>query len=650
MTFKPTKILSLPHLKLKFILSWFLGISFLNVTAQKYTEPTTEEISQAQELRKKYDKSDVVILSSNEYIKFNLNREKTLVEVDYNINEKLMNINHTSKIQKYEFYDNQTVISEFAFRNKINKKTNEFILDEYFSSDDMFYNDARVKHTTLHFPLQGYIYLYEMTKKYKDIKYFTTVYFNDDLPVIHKEITIDIPKWLNFEIKEFNFDSHSIVKKITETSDMITYRYTIDHLAESKNEVSGPGPSHIYPHIVFIAKSFNLNGKNVTLFNSIDDLYKWYRSLIKDMKDDPTPFKNKVIELTSNAKTDDEKIKNIYYWVQDNIRYIAFLDGIAGFKPEDSQTVYEKKYGDCKGMANLTKQMLILAGFDARLTWIGTNHIAYDYSIPSLSVDNHMICTLSHQGKRYFLDSTEKYTSLGENAERIQGKEVLIEDGDLFIMDKIPITNSINNTDSETILFYLDGEMLKGHVTIEYQNESKTDFLYHYNLIKNDKKEEAIRHYLTSNHKNLSVSNISTSDLNNRDANIKLDYDFNIQNQASIFEDQIYIDLNYEKSFSNFDFKDRKQDFLLPYKTYDVVKTTFQIPTGYKVSRLPDNLNLKNDDYEIVLQYETNGNTIIYTKTFNFKNAKIKSTKFEQWQEHLKMLKNHYSDQIELSK
>ncbi len=129
-----------------------------------------------------------------------------------------------------------------------------------------------------------------------------------------------------------------------------------------------------------------------------------------------------------------------------------------------------------------------------------------------------------------------------------------------------------------------------------------------------------------------------------------MDYDFNIQNQASIFDNQIYIDLNYDKSFSNFDFKERHQDFLFSYKTYDVVKTIFQIPTGYKVSRIPENLNLKTDDYEIILNYETSGNTIIYTKTFNFKNAKIKSKKFDQWQEHLKMLKNHYSDQIELSK
>ena len=59
------------------------------------------------------------------------------------------------------------------------------------------------------------------------------------------------------------------------------------------------------------------------------------------MKDDPNVYIAKVKELTATAKTDEEKIKNIYYWVQDNIRYIAFEDGIAGFKPDDSQNVFQ---------------------------------------------------------------------------------------------------------------------------------------------------------------------------------------------------------------------------------------------------------------------------------------------------------------------
>lgn len=139
-------------------------------------------------------------------------------------------------------------------------------------------------------------------------------------------------------------------------------------------------------------------------------------------------MKAKADEITQGKSTAIEKVKAIYYWVQDNVRYIAFEDGLAGFKPEKAQEVLRRKYGDCKGMANLTKELLKASGFDSRLCWIGTHHIAYDYSTPSLAVDNHMICAVVLNGRRYFLDATEKYIPLNEYAERIQARQVLIED------------------------------------------------------------------------------------------------------------------------------------------------------------------------------------------------------------------------------
>ena len=94
------------------------------------------------------------------------------------------------------------------FRN--DKKANFLVKDEFYKSDDLFYNDARVKYMTVDFPVQGYSYNYELNKKYKDVKYFTTIYFNDEYPVIEKEIIITIPKWFTLEIKEFNFNGFDI--------------------------------------------------------------------------------------------------------------------------------------------------------------------------------------------------------------------------------------------------------------------------------------------------------------------------------------------------------------------------------------------------------------------------------------------------------
>ena len=78
--------------------------------------------------------------------------------------------------------------------------------------------------------------------------------------------------------------------------------------------------------------------------------------------------------------------------------------------------VATKKYGDCKGMANLLTEMLRSVKLDARRCWIGTNHIAYDYSTPSLSVDNHMICAWMNKGKPVITSAPAK--------NKINGQEV----------------------------------------------------------------------------------------------------------------------------------------------------------------------------------------------------------------------------------
>lgn len=630
-----------------FLFSLFFCISSF---AQKNADPSPEEIKTAKSIREKYDKFDIAILSSTEKVTFNINKTNDLVEVNYDVKEHLMNINHRADIQKYEFYDSQSVIENFSLKYKSNKQANFYVADEFYKSDDLFYNDARVKFMQIDFPVQGYTYSYQMEKKIKDSKYFTSVYFSDEYPIIEKKVIIEIPKWLDIEIKEFNFEGFSIKKVVTKNTENTIYTYTIENVNGNPKEKYSPGPSFLYPHILFIAKSFSIKNEKKSLFSSPADLYKWYKSLIDSMKDDKNVFAAKVKELIANAKTEDEKIKNIYYWVQDNIRYIAFEDGIAGFKPDDSQNVFQKRYGDCKGMANLTKQMLKEAGFDARLCWIGTNHIVYDYSTPSLSVDNHMICAIFKNGKRYFLDGTEKYNSLGEYAQRIQGKEVMIEDGDKFILDKIPIQNAISNTEKSILNYTIENVTLKGKIKKEFLGESKASFLYSYNTIKNDKKEDALRWYLNSKDKNCSVSNIKTSDLLNRDQKLTLEYDVSITNHISSFDNEIYIDLNYDKEYNSFDFKERKTDFVLDYKSFDDITINLQIPEGYKVTKVPENISIETDDYTITMKYEIKDNTLIYTKQFLFKNGIIKSSKFNDWKNHYEAIQKNYSEQVVLTK
>lgn len=619
-------------------------------TAQKNIEPTPEDITLAKELRTKYSKDDVALLSSKESVGFDTSKDK--VTVNYTVQEKLMNIGPRADIRKYEFYDSQSTIETFSLKYRNDRTAPFTVKDELYADDDLFYNDARVKYASIDFPVQGYTLNYELSKKYDDVKYFTTLYFQDDYPNVKKEIVVTVPDWLDLEIREFNFAGSDIKKTVAKDASgkNTVYTYVLENATARSRESNTPGPSYLYPHLVFVAHSYTKSGQKKTLFNNTSDLYAWYHSLVSSIEENPAVLKDKVKELTVKATTDDQKIKNIYYWVQDNIRYIAFEDGIAGFKPESAANVFTKRYGDCKGMANLICRMLREAGYDARLTWIGTKHIAYDYTLPALCVDNHMICTLVKDGKKYYLDGTEKFNSFGEYAGRIQGKEVMIEDGDKYIIEKVPVALPAANIETFNSAFKIEGEQLVGKISGTKKGESRAEFLYGYNHIKNDKKENALQRYLTGDNKNFSISNIVTSDLSDRDKTLTLAYDALLKNRVSSFDNEMYIDLDFDEEFSGLDFKERKTDYEFDYRHEYVSDITVDIPAGYKVTRLPAALKADTPQYSFNVSYEQKGNTIYYKKHFIVKSEVIKKADFKQWNETIGKLKAIYNDQITLTK
>jgi transglutaminase-like putative cysteine protease len=200
----------------------------------------------------------------------------------------------------------------------------------------------------------------ELDKTTLDPRYFTTIYFPGSYDISRHEVQLIVPRWMKIEIKEMNFAGYNIRKTVEYNSkrDEDVYTYTASDLAGRASEKMAPGPSYVYPHLLILCKYADLKSGRINYFNTTADLYAWYRSLVLQIGNDEAILKAKATEITKGLNSDTAKINAIFYWVQDNIRYIAFEDGIAGFKPQKAQQVLQYKYGDCKGMANLTSGLL----------------------------------------------------------------------------------------------------------------------------------------------------------------------------------------------------------------------------------------------------------------------------------------------------
>jgi hypothetical protein len=345
-----------------------------------------------------------------------------------------------------------------------------------------------------------------------------------------------------------------------------------------------------------------------------------------------------------------DKIKAIFYFVQDNVRYIAFENGIAGFKPESAEEVLRKKYGDCKGMANLTKSLLTASGYDARLCWLGTNHIAYDYSTPSIAVDNHMICALNYKGKTIYLDATETYIGINEYAERIQGRQVLMEDGDKYILAKIPVVDAAQNYDHETSKFTINGTALSGTVSHLWKGEDKESVLSGLNGIKKEKSDDAMIRYLSNHNSDYEIEGLVLSSTDNRDIDLSAKYKVNFKNAVSVFSKAYYVDLDPEKELISAAIKtgERKHEYWFDYKTNISKDAELAIPANYKVAAIPAPLNITNPDYEFHVSYTALPGKLIYKKTLLIKNTHIAISKFEKWNNDIEQLSKTYNETVTL--
>ena len=600
------------------------------------------------------DDDNVTIYAKFESYDYRIGTNKTPV-VDMKSSTKYLCNKFRTSIPVVESYTDKTVINEvliYVDGKRIKQITPEYT---YYSIENIFYSDARVCRFMLPLNSKGSISEVQINKTCTDPRYLTQIWLGNPYCTQIHQVEMIIPRWMKIFIHEMNFND-CISKQITYDAkrDADIYRYTVTGANAWKSEDDAPGPSYVVPHLLIHTQYAETPSGKQTYFPELSDMYAWYRSLMQQVNNDEELLKSTAEKITDGCDTDLDKMKAVYNWVQENIRYIAFEDGMAGFKPDNAQEVLRKRYGDCKGMANLTKSLLKPLGFDTRLCWLSTHHIAYDYSIPNLAVDNHMICAVFHEGKIYYLDATAKYLGLEQYAEQIQGRQVLIENGDEFILERIPSATHLQNLHTETYQTEIEGNMLKGHAKTNFSGESKEYFLSILHSIKKGKREDVLTAYFSpaGGAEGFEMSNIRETGINASSHDVTIEFDFRLKNGVQVFGDEWYIELDFRKEllFSEIDTAKRKLDYRFPYKGFSQQQTEFILPEGIGVKSLPEAMHIERNGYRFDISYQKRDNKVIYTKELILNDIILPKNRFAEWNADIRQLKKTYHEYLVLSK
>jgi transglutaminase-like putative cysteine protease len=138
---------------------------------------------------------------------------------------------------------------------------------------------------------------------------------------------------------------------------------------------------------------------------------KWYWNLSEPHFKDTPAMRAKVEELTKGLQDRDAKLRAVFKFVSQEVRYMGITveKEAPGYEPHDVQLTFDNRHGVCRDKAALLVAMLRLAGFKAFPVLIHAGP-KKDEEVPQ-PYFNHAISAVENDGGAYALmDSTDENT------------------------------------------------------------------------------------------------------------------------------------------------------------------------------------------------------------------------------------------------
>jgi hypothetical protein len=429
------------------------------------------------------------------------------------------------------------------------------------------------------------------SKKYKGILNYPTYQILVAGQGVEKSVYIaKIIKKLDLRFKEENIQLAPVV---TEDDKYKIYTWSVKNLAPVKFEEGSVSYESRYPCILLAPNIFELDDYKGNM-SSWKDFGYWYANLGKGADILPKARIDFFAQLVSPAKTDKEKIRIVYDYLQNNFRYVSIQLGIGGYKPISAQFTDEKKYGDCKGLSNYTQTVLNYLSITSYQALInaGYNSEPIDPSFPCNLFD-HVILCVPLKNDTVWLECTNKRTDFGTLGSFTENKNALLitENGGVLI--PTPKSNeSANLLNAYTIIDLKEDGSGTTTTRITGTGEYKEELL---SIM--DEKSDLQKDYIMNNWGFKDPGNITFSQglcSGSFELSVKQEFsnipDLNAGNKMFLAPRALKLwSVKLPKS------EGRTQDFYFNYPFEKSDTTVLKLPTGYKPEALPTPKNAKNN-------------------------------------------------------
>ncbi|WP_456460138.1 DUF3857 domain-containing transglutaminase family protein [Desulfurobacterium sp.] len=434
-----------------------------------------------------------------------------------------------------------------------------------------------------------YAFELDTVEPYMEGEFWTEDFLQTVYPADEVFFKVYIPAGKEVKCRKYNLHSKF---SVTREGNYSVYSLDLKDVPPIQKEPSMPPIEEFLKKVAF------------TSIKSWNKVAEWYSGLALNATI-PDDFVKKVtLGIVKDKNNTEEKIRAIYNFVSQNIRYVGLEFGINGYKPHTASSILKNRYGDCKDHATLLIAMLRVIGVKGYPVLIPTSDIAnMDISMPMPTAFNHEIAAIRWHGKWLFLDTTSDNVPFGELPVMDQGRKVLIVDleNGKAILSETPIFPSSSNVEGFSGNFKMDENgALQGNMKFYYSG------VYAHReraVLLSMENQRQIERFLENNAVSVipgfDVDNYTISDY--KDINRKKIY-YSVNGKASIFATKtkhlmlFHVPAPcYLKLIGLVAPKKRKYPYVIGYKMMKRSSVSIAIPSGYTLFFLPENFNYSSD-------------------------------------------------------
>lgn len=588
------------------------------------------------------EKNKLKILSDNYY------ESVILSDLGIHNNQESLIYSQIVPIKSYEAY---SVVNQNGKERKIPVAK---VVDLSLNQRNVFHSDAKEKKLTYSGLHVGAKKVYKYQNEFSDPFLLHKFIFNNEFPAGEYKLEVLADKNVKIGYKVFNDPNNLIQFSKTDQKGKNLYSWTLKNSLPLRYEERTPGYLYSVAHIVLYVENYTAKNEIHPVLGTVDLLYNYYKNFTKDLNlFEDENLKKTTLSLVENLSTDEEKMKAIYYWVQDNIKYVAFEEAYEGFIPREAKLVYERKFGDCKDMSSIITEMAKYAQIpNVNLTWIGSRSIPYTYhEVPTPAVDNHMIATYETNGEIIFLDATDSFTAFGLPSSFIQGKEAMIQNGETYQLVTVPVVSSQENLVETQIEIQLENTLLKGKAQSTFKGLARSEIVSIIGERQNIKRHEIMKALLELGNNKFHLVDFHEINFSNKDLPYEIDFQFELDNYAISVGDETYLNMFLEKPYEKVIIADDREAILdfefLEEKQYSVI---LEIPKDTQVTFYPKDVEVSNSLLDYSIKYKLTENQLKLDFQIKLKKLMLQKEDFNLWKTTINSLKSHYNESIIISK